>query len=217
MSADRFAFESFVLDRRAGDLRRNDSTIELRPKVYVLLVYLVEHRGRLVPKDELIHAVWGDVNVTDGSLNRTIAELRDALGDDPRTPRLIETVPRRGYKFIGEVQEVGSVQVGRLSHFMLLFSDRVFSLRAGENIIGRVPECDVQIIGPSVSRRHACILVTGENATIEDLGSLNGTFVGDQRISVQTPLQDGDEIRIGTERVRLMSDRTVRARTEPAI
>ena len=90
-------------------------------------------------------------------------------------------------------------------------------LRTGENIIGRTPECDVQIVGPSVSRRHVRIVITPNGASLEDLGSMNGTFVGDQRISAARKLEDGDEIRIGKERVRLLADKSVRARTEPAL
>src|SRR5687768_851412 len=214
----RFAFDSFVLDSAAGELTRDSVAVELRPKVYELLMVLIQNRGRLVLKEELLDAVWGDVHVSEGSLNRTIAELRHALGEDSHNQRLIETVPRRGYKFVGNVTELGgSSAAGRLSEFVLIFSDRVMPLRTGENIIGRTPECDVQIVGSSVSRRHARILVTPTGVSLEDLGSMNGTFVGDQRISASQKLEDGDEIRIGKERVRLMADRSVRARTEPAL
>ena len=212
----RYSFEDMVLDCSAGELRRGDAPIEVRPKVYELLVYLVDNRGRLVPKEELFEAIWREVHVTDGSLNRTITDLRHALDDDPRKPRLIETVARRGYRFIGNVCEL-EPSAARLSPFALVTASRVFTLRIGENTIGRTPECDVQIIGSSVSRRHARILVAAGTATLEDLGSLNGTFIGDNRVTEAATLSEGDEVRIGKERLRLIADRTVRARTEPAI
>lgn len=216
MSSQRYSFDDLVLDCPAGELRRGDSEIELRPKVYELLVYLVENRGRLVSKEELFEAIWGEVHVTDGSLNRTITDLRHALADDPRKPRLIETVARRGYRFIGSVSELAP-STSRLSQFALVTDTRVFTLRIGENTIGRTPECDVQIIGPSVSRRHARIVVSSGIATLEDLGSMNGTFIGERRVTEASTLSEGDEVRIGKERLRLIADRTVRARTEPAI
>jgi DNA-binding winged helix-turn-helix (wHTH) protein len=216
-SEERYTFDAFLLDCASGELRRGGSLIALRPKVYALLVYLLENHGRLIPKDEMIQAVWGDVHVGDGSLNRAIAELRGILGDDSRAPRLIETVPRRGYKFVGKVTQAAAQPAGRLSRFMLLTSDRTVPLAYGETIIGRTPECTVQIIGPSVSRRHARLFVSSEGATIEDLRSLNGTFVGDRRISEVTTLSDGDHIRIGKEQVRFLSDTNFRARTEPAL
>ena len=219
MSGDRnrrFAFEEFVLDCAAGELRRGETPVDLRPKVYELLEFLVRHAGRLVSKEELLNAVWDDTNVSDGSLNRTMAELRQMLQDDPRQPRMVETVARRGYRFIAVVTET-STPPTELSEFALVFPDRVVALRRGATTLGRTPECDVQIIAPSVSRRHARILVTAEGATIEDLGSTNGTFVGDDRVSTVTPVDDGADIRLGKERLRLINDRAVRARTEPAL
>jgi DNA-binding winged helix-turn-helix (wHTH) protein len=215
-SADspRFAFDKFVLDCGAGELRRHGVVVDLRPKVYDLLRYLLEHAGRLVPKEELLDAIWGDVHVSDGSLNRTMAELRDILADDAREPRLIETAARRGYRFIASVRDVRD---GVDSSFVLVFADRVVPLRAGETIIGRIPECDVQVIGPSVSRRHARIVAGPDGVSIEDLGSTNGTFVSGQRVTAPTPVTDGTEIKVGKEGFRLVSDRAIRARTEPAI
>ena len=212
----RFEFEDFVLDCAAGELRHGSAAVALRPKVYELLEYLVRNPGRLISKEELLDAVWGETHVSDGSLNRTVAELRQILRDDPRSPRLIETVARRGYRFIGGVTETATAP-SDVSEFVLLFPDRIVPLRIGATIIGRVPECDVQIIAPSVSRRHARILINEEGASIEDLGSTNGTFVGERRITTATPIGDGADIRLGKERVRLMNDRVVRARTEPAV
>lgn len=210
-----YTFNQFELDCASGEVRREGRLLAIRPKVYALLVYLVSRQGRLIPKDELIRAIWGDVSVSDGSLNRAIAELRSALGDESEAPRLIETVPRRGYKFIGNViaRQRGAE---RTSGFILITGERTIPLPVGETIIGRTPECSVQIIGPSVSRRHARIVISDDGAAIEDLQSLNGTYVGDEKIKAPTPLKHGDQLRIGKERVRFLSDATFRARTEPA-
>ncbi len=77
--------------------------MELRPKAWALLRYLAERPGALVTKEELHAAVWGDIVVSDDTLTQTLGELRRALRDDPRAPRVIETVHRRGVRFIARV------------------------------------------------------------------------------------------------------------------
>jgi len=88
-------FAGFALDLRRGCLRVGDQTIELRPKAFEVLCYLVENAGRLVALDELHGAVWGDVAVTNDSIVQCIRELRSKLGDHGHS--LIKTVARRGY------------------------------------------------------------------------------------------------------------------------
>jgi DNA-binding winged helix-turn-helix (wHTH) protein len=94
-----FKFEGFTLDLRRGA----DGEIELRPKSFEVLRYLVENAGRLVPKDELIKAVWLNVIVADESLARCVSDIPLALGD--RRQRIIRTVPRRGYLLAVPVSE----------------------------------------------------------------------------------------------------------------
>ena len=96
-------FPPYRLDQRAGRLWRDDRPVELRPKAWTLLRYLAERPGALVTKEEMHAAVWGDVVVSDDTLTQTLGELRRALGDDPRAPRVIETVHRRGVRFIARV------------------------------------------------------------------------------------------------------------------
>jgi DNA-binding winged helix-turn-helix (wHTH) protein len=82
-------------------LFRGAQTVHVTPKSLALLLALVEHAGQVVTKDELLQKVWPDVVVTEASLSTCIQELRTVLGDDARRPRFIETVHRRGYRFIG--------------------------------------------------------------------------------------------------------------------
>jgi adenylate cyclase len=96
-----FRFEGYLLDLTRGCLRTEDRDIELRPKTFELLRYLVENNGRLVSKDEIFGTVWPNVIVTDDSIKRCVSELRVALGD--REQRIIKTVPRRGYLFAAAV------------------------------------------------------------------------------------------------------------------
>jgi predicted ATPase/DNA-binding winged helix-turn-helix (wHTH) protein len=97
----KFYFADFTLDRRSASLSRSGREIKLRPKVYDALRYLLQHPGRLVPKEELIQALWPDAFVTDDSLVQCMVELRRALDD--RSQEILKTVSRRGYIFSAEV------------------------------------------------------------------------------------------------------------------
>lgn len=101
----RFRFENNVLD---GDLRElicDGAAVPLQPQVFDLLLYLVTQRARVVSKDDLISQIWSDRIVSDSALNSRINAARKALGDDGATQRLIKTIPRKGFRFVGEVQE----------------------------------------------------------------------------------------------------------------
>src|SRR5262249_60291136 len=87
-------------------LWRGGEAIALRPKVFALLRCLAERSGQLVSKAALCRAVWPDVVVGDGGLMVCIRELRRELGDTPKAPRYIETLPRRGYRFIGDISVI---------------------------------------------------------------------------------------------------------------
>jgi DNA-binding winged helix-turn-helix (wHTH) protein len=94
------AFAEFRLDLRSGQLTQAGRPIPLRPKTWAVLCYLAERPGVLVSRDELFDAVWPDVAVTPDTLTKSIGELRVALGEDARAPRFIETVHRRGFRFL---------------------------------------------------------------------------------------------------------------------
>ena len=96
-----FQFGEFTMDLAKGSVLKAGAEIKLRPKVYEMLKYLVEHPGQLIGKQELMRAVWPDSVVTDDSLVQCSLELRRALDD--RSQQLLKTVPRRGYLFTAEV------------------------------------------------------------------------------------------------------------------
>lgn len=101
MKADRrVTFEGFALDVVNEQLLHGDEIVALTPKAFAVLRCLVEHGGQLVRKTELLRAGWADTHVTEAVLKGSILEIRRALGDDSGAPRFIETVPRRGYRFI---------------------------------------------------------------------------------------------------------------------
>ena len=96
-------FPPFELDLRAGQLRRDGTPIPLRPKTFAVLRHLAERPGELLSKQALLDAVWTGVAVSEDVVRLSASELRAALGDEWATPRFIETVPRRGYRFIAKM------------------------------------------------------------------------------------------------------------------
>jgi len=101
----RFEFGPFQLDLNDRLLTRAGEVISLRPKATEILVRLVTNAGQLIKRDELLKEVWPDTFVEESNLSQTIFTLRKALGDDRSEPRYIETVPRRGYRFIAAVRD----------------------------------------------------------------------------------------------------------------
>lgn len=99
-----YVFGEFQLDPSGGWLRHGEREVELPPKAFQVLAYLVEHQARLVPKQELMQVVWKDTFVTDDALVQSIATIRRALGDDAERSRYIRTKPRVGYQFIAPVE-----------------------------------------------------------------------------------------------------------------
>jgi DNA-binding winged helix-turn-helix (wHTH) protein len=213
------AFGGFTLDAQTRQLAEGSRLLHLSPKAFDLLLLLVERRPAVVPKGEIASRIWPGVSVSDTSLGGLVKEIRRALHDDPAQPAFIRTAHTVGYAFIGRVDgerdshassEDGSYRC------WLAWDDRTFSLGRGENLIGRDPRCAVWLDASGVSRRHARILVSATDATIEDLGSRNGTMV--RRTSVTAPrrLEDGDPIRLGATTLTFREWSEERApRTEP--
>lgn len=118
-------FAEFSLDAANVDLRRSGEVVRIRPKTLAVLEYLTRRPSRLVTKAELLEAVWPGTAVGEWVLTGCVQELRRLLGDDPRRPRLIETVHGRGYRFIGQVETapaaadvaLAGCMVGRLAEF----------------------------------------------------------------------------------------------------
>ena len=103
----RVQFGEFEFDREAACLRRAGQELDLPPKAFQVLTYLVDNRQRVVPKQELVEALWKDTFVTDDALVQAVTALRRALGDDPDNARYIRTRARVGYQFIAPLEESG--------------------------------------------------------------------------------------------------------------
>lgn len=105
----RFLFENNVLDGDLRELTCGGAAVALQPQVFDLLLYLVAQRARVVSKDDLISQIWSDRIVSDSALNSRINAARKALGDDGATQRLIKTIPRKGFRFVGNVREESGI------------------------------------------------------------------------------------------------------------
>ena len=99
----RFIFEGHTLDVDRRELRRGSQQIAVEPQVFDLLAYLVQHRERVVTKDDLLDAVWGGRFVSESNLSTRINAARKAIGDSGEDQRLIRTVARKGFRFVGVV------------------------------------------------------------------------------------------------------------------
>jgi DNA-binding winged helix-turn-helix (wHTH) protein len=207
----RFLFGDVTFDCDARQLLRGGREIHLSPKAFQLLRILVEHRPRVLSKNELHEHLWPATFVSEANLASLIGEIREALGDAAREPRFVRTAHRIGYAFNGDAIEDRSGGVplrpadrDRVPTICWLIKDRKrIPLAAGENILGREPDNGiVRIDSPTVSRRHARISISRNGAVLEDLGSKNGTFLRGEPLSGAASLSDGDEIRVGSIVVR---------------
>src|SRR5271170_8347585 len=106
MPEDLVQFEDFVLNRGAYELRRGDAVVPLQRIPLELLCLLVERRGQLVTREEILERVWGKGVFldTDNAINSAVRKIRHALHDDSDSPRFVATVPGKGYRFVGEIQ-----------------------------------------------------------------------------------------------------------------
>ncbi|MBK7927906.1 MAG: PD40 domain-containing protein [Bryobacterales bacterium] len=103
-TAPRYQFDGVLVDPVAFRATRAGQPLTLEPRAFHLLLYLVENPNRLITKEELIQSVWSGAFVTDNALTRVIAQLRRELGDNPKSPRYIETIPTQGYRFLATVE-----------------------------------------------------------------------------------------------------------------
>lgn len=188
------AFGEFIFDPGARLLVKRRTPIHLTPKAMELLALLAERRPKPVSKEEIHERVWPGVFVSDASLTALVFDLRTALGESAREPRYIRTVHGYGYSFVPDE----GVTLTARTNCRLIYDGRVIELVNGENLVGRSVDCGVRLDSTDVSRRHARIQVLEHEATIEDLGSTNGTFVNGTRITTAVTLPDGAMIAFGS-------------------
>jgi len=193
-------FGPFTLDTETRQLLRGSDAVHISPKAFELLKALVETRPRALSKAELHERLWPNTFVSDANLAILIAEIRRTLDDEARSPRLVRTVHGFGYAFSGRAVEIAhpKAQPGPSGvSYWLIWGKRKFAIAEGDNLAGRSPEAAVWLDVPGVSREHARFTIEAGLATLEDLGSRNGTFRAGERITGPVTLRDRDQIQLG--------------------
>ena len=197
--AVRLQFGDCTLDLETRELLRSGKAVHIEPKAFRLLELLVRARPKALSKDELQNELWPKTFVSERNIARLVLVLRMLIGDRARTPRLHPHGSRlrlclfqRGDRRVAPGRGPAAAVQCRL-----IWGEREIALVEGENILGRDPGAVVWIDRNSVSRRHARVVVSGDTAILEDLGSKNGTFLSGRRIAEPAPLSSGDEIKIG--------------------
>jgi DNA-binding winged helix-turn-helix (wHTH) protein len=204
----RVSFGRFVLDRSTRLLLCDGEERHLEPKAFELLDLLLTRRPQAVSKSQIHQRLWPDVFVSESSLTGLVAQIRRALDDARGRPRFIRTLHGFGYAFSGEAAPEPPVETGRGgSAPRVVWEELVIPLKPGENLLGRDEDAAVRVDGPGVSRHHARIVVAGGGATLEDLGSKNGTFLRGQRLEAPTLLRDGETFQLGRQLLVFRSSR----------
>src|SRR5215510_11568639 len=102
-----YVFEEFSLDIERRELRRDAKLVQVEPQVFDLLAYLISNRQRVVSKDDLVAAIWGGRIISESAISSKVTAVRQAVGDSGDKQRLIRTVTRKGFRFVGDVRESG--------------------------------------------------------------------------------------------------------------
>jgi DNA-binding winged helix-turn-helix (wHTH) protein len=195
----RIVFDECEFDSGRRVLLRHGRIVPLSARAFQLLEVLVDRRPEAVAKTELLEQLWPETFVSDASLHNLVTEIRAALGDDARMARYIRTVPRFGYAFHGAARPADPRGAAApLAGAKLVAAPREWMLSEGPNLIGRDRDCGVRIESPALSRHHARIVIVNGAATIEDLGSKNGTHLNGRPVTGQVALKDTDEIQLGS-------------------
>ena len=222
-----FRVGEWLVEPTLNRISKDGRCEHLEPKAVEVLVCLAERSGEVVSRRELVDRVWATEFIADSNLSRAVAMLRKVFGDSPRQPRFIETIPKRGYRLVEPVEWLDTPTADRaasttagahpptaritangvvtllappsLQPLCSLFSlgDEI-PLEAGEYMVGRDVNASILVVSSETSRCHSRLSVGPLKVTIEDAGSKNGTIVNGRLISRSIPLEDGDEIDVGS-------------------
>jgi DNA-binding winged helix-turn-helix (wHTH) protein len=190
-------FGPFVLHTDRRRLLRDGVDVHLTPKAFDLLSLLLARAPSVVPKAEVHAALWPDTFVSEATLAGLVKEVRRAVGDDG-VGAVIRTVHRIGFAFEGAVAAPPAHATPDVARWLVVGARRM-PLGEGVNVIGRDAAAAICLDVPGVSRRHAQIVVENGKATLEDLGSKNGTLIADRPVRGQVTLRNKDRIQVATE------------------
>jgi DNA-binding winged helix-turn-helix (wHTH) protein len=195
----KLSFEGCVFDSDTRQVFRDGKAVALSPKAFALLELLIRDRPKAISRKEIHGHLWPSTFVVGANVANLVMELRSALGDKARGPRIIRTVARFGYAFCANAEEgeQRSAPPAPGAAYRLIWGVREIALNPGENLIGREQAAVVWIDHESVSRRHARITIGENDATLEDLRSKNGTYVKGRKVRDAVRLADKDLVKIG--------------------
>lgn len=193
----RVLFGDCIFDSDTRELFRAGKTVHLAPKAFRLLELLVENRPRALSKEELLKQLWPKTYVSEGNLSGLAAEIRRAIGEGPEGS-VLRTVYGYGYAFSATAEKEKAEPPPAQGRYWLSWNQKEIPLVKGENIIGRDSAANARIDDSTISRRHARVVIADEHASIDDLGSKNGTLVRGHKMNKSTELSDGDVITVGS-------------------
>ena len=195
----RLQFDDVTFDPDTRQLWLGKDEAHLSPKAFDLLALLIAHRPHAVSKADLRARLWPGTFVSDSSLPSLISEIREALGDQHRRPQFLRTLHGYGYAFQFQDDPVpAEAPAAAGPAAWLVGTVAEIALSAGPNVLGREGADVILLKSSTISRRHARVTLDAGGAVVEDLGSKNGTFVNDQRVTGPTPVVDGSQVRIGS-------------------
>jgi DNA-binding winged helix-turn-helix (wHTH) protein len=213
----RYDFGRCHLDTVTREVALDGVSGRLSPKAFELLRLLIAERPRVLTKAELMQRLWPDSFVEEANLPVLIGEARAAIGDTGQA-QIIRTHHRVGYAFAADVREVPSAggrrQADAPTPALWLLGRRI-ALATGTYVVGRDRHADVCIDDPSVSRRHARLVVEGDSVAVEDLESRNGTRVRGALVSQPVRLAEGDVVTFGAIESRFHAQPFDDAATNP--
>ena len=196
----KYTFGTVSVDSDARTITSGAGSAHLTRKAFDLLLLLLECRPNAVSKEQIHARLWPDTFVAEASLQTLIHEIRHAIDGHGSRPSWIRTVRGIGYSFAGDAHasDASSAQahLERPAAFLIGEAIRV-GLYPGENIVGRGLDDVIEIEGSTISRRHARIEI-GDTITLEDLGSKNGTWLNDERVTTRRTLAHSDQLRLGS-------------------
>lgn len=171
------AFGDMELDLLQVELRRSGVRVPVEPQVFEVLAYLVSHRDRVVPKEELMDNVWGGRFVSEAAVTSRIKQARQAIGDNGQAQRLIRTVHSRGYRFVGQAREVGPTVTPRYEFVQYAISD---GLQIAYQVTGR-GDRDIVLVAGFVSHLELDWADPRHAAFLDRLGSFGRLIRFDKR------------------------------------
>ena len=195
----RLQFDDLTFDPDSRRVLAAGVEVRLSPKAFDLLALLIERRPRAVSKADIRQRLWPGTFVSESSIPSLISEVRLAIADHEREPRLVRTLHAFGYAFEWTDGAPGVDAAGASAPAGWLVSPNAqIPLATGPHVLGREGPGVIGLQSTAISRRHARIVIDEHGARVEDLGSKNGTYVNDRRVERLTPVTDGDQVRFAS-------------------